>query len=251
MLVKRAAALERIDNIDLLWQGIVETLNAAGFDHIIYHSVNADFAEPLLRCTIDGLYDGTDPSDDPFLIYACNKYDIVPIGTEFVAGHPYITDRERDLVERAGAAGFLSGLGIPMRLQGSERFGGFIIGTGVDGATFRARFLPRAEEIRLFCLLIHRHIETLLCTEASALKTSDDDFRTPLLAPELPEIFDTLSPREREVVYLLAHGSSRQESADICGISVHTVSDYAKSAYRKLNVSNRGQAAALIHNSQP
>jgi hypothetical protein len=105
MLVKRAAALERIDNIDLLWQGIVETLNAAGFDHVIYHSVNADFAEPLLRCTIEGLYDGTDPSDDPFLIYACNKYDIVPIGTEFIAGHPYVTDRERDLAEyqRRGA----------------------------------------------------------------------------------------------------------------------------------------------------
>lgn len=58
---------------------------------------------------------------------------------------------------------------------------------------------------------------------------------------------DTLSPRAREIVYLLAQGRSRQETAEPCTISVHTVSDYAKSAYRKLGVNNRAQVAALIY----
>ena len=71
--------------------------------------------------------------------------------------------------------------------------------------------------------------------------------RYTLVAPDLPDTFEALTPREREVVYLLAQGHSRQQTAAICTISVHTVSDYAKSAYRKLGVHNRAQVAALIY----
>jgi len=244
MLIDHATCLEKIEDVDTLWHGIVETLATAGIDHAIYLTVNADFQAPFLRCTHDGIYDQTPPEEDPFLRYACTSYEILSIGTEFVDAHPYITQQERDFVERAGRAGAISALGIPMRLQGSERFGGFIVCTGLDRIAFNAKILPRAEEIRLFCLLMHRRIEEL--TSAEPLP-KPADFRAPLLAPSLPDHFDALSPREREVVYLLAQGRSRQEAANICGISVHTVSDYAKSGYRKLGIHNRAQAAALLY----
>ncbi|MGC1495832.1 MAG: LuxR C-terminal-related transcriptional regulator [Sulfitobacter sp.] len=246
MLIKHAAELEKKDDVDALWQGVVDTLACAGFDHAIYLTVNADFEHPFLRCTVEGLYNLTPPPEDPFLRYACSSYGIVQIGSEFVDSHPYITDAERAFVERAGARGFRSGFGIPMRLQGSQRFGGFIVGTGLDRATFSARISPRAEEMRLFCLIIHRRIEELT---GPVPTEPQQDFRAPLMAPVLPPLFDTLSPREREIIYLLAQGRSRKETAEICGISVHTVSDYAKSSFRKLNIHNRAQAAALIYDA--
>ncbi len=246
MLIKHAAELEKEDDVEILWQGVVETLACAGFDHAIYLTVSADLERPFLRCTLDGLYDLTPPTKDPFLRYACSSYGIVQIGSEFVDGHPYITDAERSFVERAGSRGFRAGFGIPMRLQSSHRFGGFIVGTGLDRATFTARISPRAEEMRLFCLIIHRRIEELT---GPVPTQTQQDFRQPLIAPVLPQLFDTLSPREREIIYLLAQGRSRKETAKICGISVHTVSDYAKSSFRKLNIHNRAQAAALIYDA--
>jgi DNA-binding CsgD family transcriptional regulator len=243
MLFKRAAHLEKLNHASSVWDGTVDVLRTAGFEHVIYHSVDASFGTQILCCTMERLYDGVQPCEDPFLVYACDSYDIIPIGTEFVNAHPYITAAERAFIDRAGERGFTAGMAIPTRLQGSERFGGFILGTGLDRATFAARFMPRAEEIRLFCLLIHRRIEELSEPESP---DATPEFRTRLIAPKLPDAFDSLSPREREVVYLVAHGRSRSETAEVCGISIHTVSDYTKSAYRKLGVHNRAQAAALM-----
>lgn len=244
MLVNHATELEKLTDADALWDAVVSVLATAGFDHAIYLTVDGNFENPYLRCTLPEIYADSPPQDDPFLRYACDAYDIIPIGTEFVDGHQYLEPSERAFVDRAGAAGITAALAMPMRLQARGRFGGFIAGTGLDRATFMARVMPRAEEVRLFCLLIHRRIEELLAHEESQ---PSQDFREPLLAPKLPDRFDALSPREREVIFLLAQGRSRREAAHICGISEHTVSDYAKHGYRKLGVTNRAQAAALLH----
>ncbi|MGB3244064.1 MAG: LuxR C-terminal-related transcriptional regulator [Sulfitobacter sp.] len=244
MLIKHAARLEKTTDAEALWNGVVETLATFGFDHAIYLTVDSEFQNPYLRCTLPEIYRDSPPQDDPFLRYACDSYEIKPIGTEFVDLHPYLEPAELAFIERAGVAGITAALALPMRLENRERFGGFIVGTGLDRATFMERVFPRREEVRLFCLLVHRRIDELVEQEASA---PSEDFREPLLAPELPDVFDGLSPREREVIYLLSHGHSRRDAADLCGISVHTISDYAKAAYRKLGVTNRAQAAALIY----
>ena len=44
----------------------------------------------------------------------------------------------------------------------------------------------------------------------------------------------------------MAQGLSRKDCARLCRISVHTVSDYTKSAYRKLGLRNRAEAANLL-----
>jgi len=51
-----------------------------------------------------------------------------------------------------------------------------------------------------------------------------------------------LSPREVELLQLLARGYSNKAAAAEFGISPHTIGDHVKSIYRKLRVTNRGEA---------
>ena len=52
-----------------------------------------------------------------------------------------------------------------------------------------------------------------------------------------------LTPREQEVLKLIAKGLNRKDVAEVLGLSKHTVSDYIKVIYRKLEVSSRAEAA--------
>jgi len=53
-----------------------------------------------------------------------------------------------------------------------------------------------------------------------------------------------LSPREQEVLELLARGYLYKEIADRLNISVPTVNTYIRRMYEKLHVRSRGQAVA-------
>jgi DNA-binding NarL/FixJ family response regulator len=59
-------------------------------------------------------------------------------------------------------------------------------------------------------------------------------------APPPPDA--TLSEREREVVTLIASGSTNREIADELYLSPHTVKEYTSGVYRKLGVRNRAEA---------
>ena len=63
-------------------------------------------------------------------------------------------------------------------------------------------------------------------------------------APENPLLLQ-LTAREREVLDLIAGGYSNRDIARILIISEHTVNDYTKKLYRKLNVHSRHAAARL------
>lgn len=52
-----------------------------------------------------------------------------------------------------------------------------------------------------------------------------------------------LTPREREVLKLLAKGLNRADIAELLGLTKNTVSDYIKAIYKKLDVSSRAEAA--------
>ncbi len=53
----------------------------------------------------------------------------------------------------------------------------------------------------------------------------------------------TLSPREQEVLTLVAKGLSRNEVADLLGLSGNTVARYIRDVYQKLDISSRAEAA--------
>ena len=50
-----------------------------------------------------------------------------------------------------------------------------------------------------------------------------------------------LTPREEEVLCLIAKGYSVDEAADLLSLSADTVKGYVKSVYAKLGVSNRSE----------
>jgi DNA-binding CsgD family transcriptional regulator/DNA-binding MarR family transcriptional regulator len=55
-----------------------------------------------------------------------------------------------------------------------------------------------------------------------------------------------LTPREREVALALADGLSRAQVADRLQLSVHTISTFARRAYRKLGVTSQAELTARL-----
>ncbi|WP_299773524.1 LuxR family transcriptional regulator [uncultured Tateyamaria sp.] len=238
-MYRDAEALEQLTNIEELWDGAVQRLRARGIHHVIYITAHGSPPEASrLLTTCPNLYANASPDRDPFLSHCCDSYEITPTGPEFLSQHSYLPDEAKAFIKTARAEEFLTGFGIPARLRGADRYGGFNLGTKLDRATFLERMWPQAEQFRLFCLLVHRRIE-----ELSGAKT---DHEPALIAPNMPAALKALSPREAEIIYMLARGLSRKEAARLCGISMNTVAEYAKTAYRKLGIHNRAEAARLV-----
>ncbi|MFD1927696.1 LuxR C-terminal-related transcriptional regulator [Sporosarcina siberiensis] len=59
------------------------------------------------------------------------------------------------------------------------------------------------------------------------------------------QVIDTLSPREREILQLLAEGASNSEIASQLGLSEGTVRVYLSNVYRKLGVNSRTNAILI------
>lgn len=55
------------------------------------------------------------------------------------------------------------------------------------------------------------------------------------------EQIKTLTPREREVLFLLVQGKKMREAAEILGVKQTTISFHSTSLYKKLKVQNRAQ----------
>ena len=67
-------------------------------------------------------------------------------------------------------------------------------------------------------------------------------FQQPEQQAEAETDLPQLTPRETEVLQLIAKGFSFGEIADMLGLSVHTVTTHVKNTYRKLEVRSRGEA---------
>jgi DNA-binding NarL/FixJ family response regulator len=66
---------------------------------------------------------------------------------------------------------------------------------------------------------------------------------------EMPPPAIDLSPRERDVLELIAVGCTNKEVANKLGLSVHTIDFYAKRLYTKLSANSRTQAVNLARAS--
>ena len=61
-----------------------------------------------------------------------------------------------------------------------------------------------------------------------------------------PAGFEGFSPRETEVLRLIAEGKTNREIALGLGVTVHTVKFHLASVYRKLGVQNRTEAVVAF-----
>ena len=125
MLLDRASRLESLSSTDDVWSHVTGTLNRLGLNCLIYLTVDQNFDCPVLLTNIPQLYDGQDVRKDPFLSHCCRSYAITLTGPAYLPDYAYLPDSAKAFIKTARAVGFETGLGIPMRLQGSERFGGF------------------------------------------------------------------------------------------------------------------------------
>ena len=196
-----------------------DALAQAGLPFVIHLASNADRSQVRLRTTLPELYEGVCPSRDPFLEWCCNSYEVTRTGGAYLDGYQYLPVAAQDFIARASALGFRAGLGLPMRLAGSDRFGGFNIGCGLEAPAFEALIADRVDTLRAFCLILHRRLEEL-------------DRATPPAA-------GLLSPREADVMALIAEGLTRKDIARQLDLSPNTVADYTRAIYRKLGVGNR------------
>jgi len=73
-------------------------------------------------------------------------------------------------------------------------------------------------------------------------------FRAPVPAAQMDT---SLSPRESEVLRLLARGLRSKEIADQLGIGTGTVNTYVRHIYEKLHVRSRAEAVARLHLRSP
>ncbi|MDR3414553.1 MAG: helix-turn-helix transcriptional regulator [Nevskia sp.] len=62
---------------------------------------------------------------------------------------------------------------------------------------------------------------------------------------------DRLTPREREIVYAVAHGLSFKQAARRIGIAPSTVANHLYRIYRKLGVCSRSELAGLVYPTAP
>jgi len=63
-----------------------------------------------------------------------------------------------------------------------------------------------------------------------------------VFAPTAEQPAPPLSGREREVLHLIAAGSTNREIAETLFLSPHTVKEHTSSVYRKLGARNRAEA---------
>lgn len=63
-----------------------------------------------------------------------------------------------------------------------------------------------------------------------------------VFAPTAEQPAPLLSGREREVLHLIAAGSTNREIADVLFLSPHTVKEHTSAVYRKLGARNRAEA---------
>ena len=226
MFMQHAEDLEKHDDRTQLWQAAVSLFADAGLTHVIYLVSNASRSQVALLTNIPDIYEDTAPCNDPFLEYCCQSYEVTWTGLAYLADYQYLPQEAQVLIRAAKQVGFVSGLGLPTRLENSDRYVGFNLGARLGRNAFEARFRPHIREIQALCFLLHRRLEELEC------KTSLGDA--------------ALSPREHEVMTMIAQGLSRKECAQSLSLSPNTVAEYTKSAYRKLGVRNRIEAARIF-----
>jgi HD-GYP domain-containing protein (c-di-GMP phosphodiesterase class II) len=169
---------------------------------------------------------------------------------ERVRMHPYLTERILARPARLSEIGALAALHHE-RIDGS----GYPRGIGGDGLPLAARLVAAADTYHALCedrphraALSSAAAVAALRDEAAAGRIDGEAANAVLAAAghrvrHRPVLPCGLTPREAEILVLLARGLSNKEMAGQLSVSVRTVSSHVEHVYAKIGVSSRGAAA--------
>jgi HD-GYP domain-containing protein (c-di-GMP phosphodiesterase class II) len=169
---------------------------------------------------------------------------------ERVRTHPYLTERILARPARLAEIGALAGLHHE-RIDGS----GYPRGVHGDGLSLPARVVATADAYHAMCEGRPHRAARSAAEAAAALRDEavagrlDGEAVNAVLAAaghrvrHRPALPCDLTPREAEILALLARGLSNKEMAQRLSVSARTVSSHVEHAYAKIGVSTRGAAA--------
>lgn len=89
------------------------------------------------------------------------------------------------------------------------------------------------------------HIRDMHGLASSVRRQLEDQLRTAAFNYDVDRVLD-LTPRELEILDLVARGLSNVGIAAAIGVSPHTVRNHLHSVYAKLGVTSRMEAVALL-----
>lgn len=229
LLLDAARKIERASDLDRLWAVFAEAVSQFGIEHAIYLSASDTPPQnAFVRSTLQDNWPEAEFADpdfvEPFLAHCCATFELTNVGPEFLPEHEYMTEGFKAYVRNVRAHGLHSGLGIPCRLRGTGRHGGFLLCNAQTRFEFERLVLPQGEALRGFCLIAHRRIEDL-----RGQREADEKLRP-------------LSARERETLHLIAQGQRPKQIAHQLGVSESSVRLYLKNARAKLRAETKEEA---------
>jgi len=234
VFLEAARKIEVSVRVVKVWRLFCEAIGSVGITHAIYLTdSDSPPADLQILSTLPDNWPEKRLSDsqfnEPFLYHCCATFEITKVGAEFLADHDaYLDGEHRDYIRQMTDYGWRAGLGIPCRLKGTGRHGGFIIGNTLSAFAFERKILPLASQLQSFCLIAHRRLEMLQQRE------TDVQNRKPL------------SPREYQTLELIAHGIRPKQIAHELKVSEASVRLYLKNARQKLGAETRDEAVALF-----
>lgn len=250
-VMDKVKLIESMDNLDSVWEAFVPLAKELGFDYVVY-TISSNDNHDFFYYDNFGLH----PKDekefyDPFLEFCCHSYETTFTGVEFSELHADfdLPPKAIKVMARASDLGMISGIGIPLRLTGSNRYGGFNLGTGLKRESFEKLCEEIENSAQVVCMLVHRKIEQILdqCnimveTKADTSSRAETWEGSKSVAKKLAN----LTPKEKDIINKIANGFSRKRCADSLFVSESTVSTHMKNIYRKLGVHNRVQATNIV-----
>jgi len=233
-VLEAARKIELSHSVDLVWQHFLTCLAEVEIDQALYMTVaDAPPRDVFVLSTLPDAWPRPefDRPDfvEPFLAHCCATFEVSKAGVAFLSDHiGYLADPMQDYIRQMAAHDFRAALGIPCRLVGTGRHGGFIIGNNLDAFHFERQILPLQSDLQSLCLIAHRRIEAFQAKDAETLE------RKPL------------SGREHETLTYIAKGLRPKQVAGVMDISEASVRLYLRNARAKLGATNKDEAIAIF-----
>ncbi|MEO3433203.1 LuxR family transcriptional regulator [Inquilinus sp. CAU 1745] len=159
-------------------------------------------------------------SVDPIIPTAATS--MAPFRWEDILRQPHAGGAQKMIINEATEIGLRNGVTVPIHGPGSG-LATLSVAADVPQSRFDALWAQRRHELHLVAVYAHEQI----------VRHVYSDKKKPLFK---------LSPRERECLLWTSRGKTAWEVCEILGISHETVTDYLKSAARKLGVYSKTHA---------